>query len=168
MSTHITIVRTKADADAVAELVWEFFDYLKREFADRRDAIESYLVVQDVAGELSDLLSRFTPPVGICLLARNEGRPVGTLMLKRKDDATCEMNRMWVRPEARGKGLGRELIERLCDEARAMKFKWMKLEALDERIPAVPLYKACGFVTDPDRTPYARIDTRVIAMKKEL
>lgn len=149
-------------------LVWEFFDYLKRDFPDRREMIDRYLEVQDVAGELADLLTRFTPPNGQCLLARLDGRAVGTLMLKRASDTVCEMNRMWVRPEGRGQGIGRALIEGLCDEARAMGFRIMKLEALDERIPAVPLYAKSGFLTDPDRSPYAKDDPRVIAMKKVL
>ncbi len=168
MTVAIDTVRTDADAAAVTELVWEFFDYLKRDFPDRREMIEKYLVVQDVAGEMAELLVRFTPPKGECLLARLDGKAVGTLMLKRVSDTVCEMNRMWVRPEGRGKGIGRALIERLCAEARVMGFECMKLEALDERIMAVPLYEKSGFVTDPDRSDYAREDLRIIAMKKVL
>ena len=162
---EINVVRKDRDAAAVTELVWEFFDYLRRDFPDRAEMIETYLEVQDVAGELSDLLNRFTPPKGECLLARLEGHPVGTLMLKRISDRICEMNRMWVRPEGRGKGIGRALIVRLCDRAREMGFSEMKLEALDERIPAVPLYEKVGFRTDPDRSEYAQRDPRVIAMR---
>lgn len=168
MTVVIDTVRTDEDATAVTELVWEFFDYIKRDFPDRREMIEKYLVVQDVAGEMAEVLVRFTPPRGLCLLAKLDGRAVGTLMLKRVSDTVCEMNRMWVRPEGRGKGIGRALIDRLCAEARGMGFTLMKLEALDERIMAVPLYEKAGFVTDPDRSAYAREDLRVIAMKKVL
>ena len=161
-------VRSRADADAVCELVWEFFDYLKRDFPDRAEMIEKYLEVQDVAGELGELLLRFVPPLGECILARADGRPIGTLMLKRVSDDTCEMNRMWVRFEARGKGVGRGLIEALCDRAREMGFQRMKLEALDDRIPAVPLYLRMGFAPDPDRSAYAREDPRVVALIKTL
>lgn len=168
MAVDISPVRTPEEAGAVVELVWEFFDYLKRDFPDRAEMIARYLDAQDVAGELADLLNRFTPPQGECLLARLDGDPVGTLMLKRVDDSTCEMNRMWVRPEGRGQGIGKRLIEDLGDAARAMGFHVMKLEALDERIPAIPLYEKAGFLTDPDRSAYAREDLRVIAMKKGL
>ncbi len=168
MTVAIDTVRTDADAAAVTELVWEFFEYLKRDFPDRREMIEKYLVVQDVAGEMAEVLIRFTPPRGLCLLARLDGKAVGTLMLKRVSNTVCEMNRMWVRPEGRGKGIGRALIDRLCGEARVMGFECMKLEALDERIMAVPLYENSGFVTDPDRSDYAREDLRIIAMKKVL
>lgn len=168
MSVKIDTVRTDPQAEAVTELVWEFFDYLRRDFPDRAGMIERYLEVQDVAGELADLLNRFTPPKGECLLAHRDGHPVGTLMLKRVNETTCEMNRMWVRPEARGAGVGRDLVLRLCDEARNMGFTLMKLEALDERIPAVPLYHKMGFVTDPDRSSYAQDDLRIIALKRPL
>ena len=164
----INRVRSPEDAAAVTGLVWEFFDYLRRDFPDRAEAISTYLEVQDVAGELADLLGRFTPPGGECLLAKVGGRPVGTLMLKRVDDEICEMNRMWVRPEGRGLGIGRRLIEDLCGAAREMGFRVMKLEALDERILAVPLYRKMGFLTDPDRSSYAQADPRIIAMRKVL
>ena len=161
-------VRSPGDAAAVTELVWEFFDYLRRDFPDRAEMIDKYLEVQDVAGELADLLNRFTPPEGECLLARLGEHAVGTLMLKRVGSDVCEMNRMWVRPEARGQGLGRRLIDGVCDAAREMGFQVMKLEALDERIPAVPLYAKMGFETDPERSSYAQADPRVIAMRKVL
>ena len=161
-------MRSPEDADAVSELVWEFFDYLRVDFPDRAEMIDKYLDVQDVAGELEELLQRFVPPNGECLLASRDGKPIGTLMLKTVDDDTCEMNRMWVKPEARGLGVGRGLIEALCDRARQMGFKLMKLEALDERILAVPLYKKLGFVTDVDRSPYATQDPRVISLIKLL
>lgn len=168
MSVEIAPVRTENEVKAVAVLVWEFFDYLRRDFADRAEMIDTYLEVQDVAGELDALLDRFTPPAGECLLARLSGAPVGTLMLKRRDRETCEMNRMWVRPEARGHGIGRRLIADLMAAARGMGFRVMKLEALDERIPAVPLYAKMGFRTDHDRSSYAQSDPRVIAMVQEL
>ncbi|MGI9388942.1 MAG: GNAT family N-acetyltransferase [Boseongicola sp.] len=164
----IRVVRSPVDAEAVRELVWEFFDYLRYDFPDRGEMIDKYLQVQNVAAELAELLQRFVPPDGECLLALLDGKPVGTLMLKRIDDDICEMNRMWVKSEARGRGAGRELIEALCDRAREMNFQFMRLEALDERIPAVPLYQKLGFVTNPDRSPYATQDQRVIALIKTL
>ncbi len=168
IGVEIRVVRSSNDANAVCELVWEFFDYLRNDFPDRAEMIDRYLKVQDVAGELSELLERFVPPDGECLLALLDGKPIGTLMLKKVDDHTCEMNRMWVKPDARGLGVGRGLIKSLCDRARDMKFQFMKLEALDERIPAVPLYQKLGFVTDPDRSSYAMQDPRVIALIKTL
>ncbi len=165
---EIHVVRSPNDAEAVCELVWEFFDYLRRDFPDRAAMIEKYLEVQDVAGELAELLQRFVPPRGECILARLDGAPIGTLMLKSVNEDTCEMNRMSVRPTARGRGVGRALIDGLCDRAREMGFSIMKLEALDERIPAVPLYHKMGFVTDTERSAYTQHDTRIIAMKKTL
>jgi len=165
---EIRVVRSSDDADVVRELVWEFFDYLRRDFPDRAEMIERYLEVQDVTGELSELLQRFVPPDGECLLASLDGTPIGTLMLKKVDGNTCELNRMWVRSEARGQGVGRGLIEALCDRAREMGFQLMKLEALDERILAIPLYLKMGFVTDTKRSRYAAQDPRVIALIKTL
>ena len=102
VAAGITLVRTADEAADVAEMVWEFFEFLRGRYPERRASIDTYLQVQDVAGELARLTERFTPPHGECLLARLDGRPVGTLMLKRVTAKLCEMNRMYVRPSARG------------------------------------------------------------------
>lgn len=164
----ISEVRSESDAMAAAELVWAFFDYLRVEFPEEREQIDEYLKVQDVRGELERMTEHFTPPKGECLLARLDGRPVGVLMLKHVSGDLCELNRMFVRDEARGLGIARKLCERLMDAGRAMNFSQIRLEALNDRIPAVPLYRKLGFLPDPEPTDYAKANPRVVSMRRPL
>jgi putative acetyltransferase len=80
------------------------------------------------------------------LLADRAGRIEGCIALRRVNDAICEMKRLYVRPSARGEGLGRQLVERLIAEARRADYTEMRLDVLAEFQQAQKLYRELGFV----------------------
>ncbi len=55
------------------------------------------------------------------------------------------MKRLYVRPEGRGQGAGRELVKSLIAEARAMGYKKMLLDSLPSMKESHQLYRALGF-----------------------
>jgi ribosomal protein S18 acetylase RimI-like enzyme len=79
------------------------------------------------------------------LVARVDGEPVGCVAIRRLDDATCEMKRLYVQPDGRGSGLGRALAEAIVDEARRLGFRTMKLDTLPSMDTARALYMSLGF-----------------------
>jgi ribosomal protein S18 acetylase RimI-like enzyme len=79
------------------------------------------------------------------LVARVDGEPVGCVAIRRLDDATCEMKRLYVQPDGRGSGLGRALAEAIVDEARCLGFRTMKLDTLPSMDTARALYRSLGF-----------------------
>ncbi|MBK8608851.1 MAG: GNAT family N-acetyltransferase [Chitinophagaceae bacterium] len=62
---------------------------------------------------------------------------------------TCELVKLYLSPEARGKGLGRLLMEKCMAAAKEMGYQKIYLETMPELIIAVPLYKKLGFVVLP-------------------
>ena len=53
---------------------------------------------------------------------------------------------MWVAPEARGRGLGRELVDAVADWARELQLSRLVLDVNPALEPAVRLYESAGFV----------------------
>ncbi len=62
------------------------------------------------------------------------------------DAGTCELRKMYFRPEARGLGFGKELLGLALEGARAQGFSRMYLETLGHMTAARALYEAHGFV----------------------
>ena len=86
-------------------------------------------------------------PQGLLLLATVVGQPVGCIGLRPfPREGTCEMKRLYVRPAFRGGKLGRELAERLLDEARRLGYSSMRLDSYASLMQsAVGLYRKLGF-----------------------
>ena len=111
-----------------------------REYAD---GLEVDLSFQDFESELADPLGFYE----LVLLADD-----GCVALRRIDEQTCEMKRLFVRPVGRGSGLGRKLAEAVIGEARARDYSRMLLDTLPEMTSAQALYRSLGFrETEPYR-----------------
>jgi putative acetyltransferase len=100
---------------------------------------------QDVRAELAALPGPYAPPHGLLLLAW-QGTPVACVAYRRLgDEHTCEMKRFYVSPAARGRGVGRELVQALLSAARSAGYRRMVLDVLPEFEAARRLYAQAGF-----------------------
>ena len=91
-----------------------------------------------------------TPPDGDFLVVYDGTRPIGCGGLKRLDERTCEIKRMYVLPEMRGKGLSGRLLEALEARAIELGFTRSRLDTGVRQLAAKHLYERAGYVEIPD------------------
>ncbi len=141
--------RSQADIAEAKQLIEEFFDFIFDRYPERQLEIKEYMVEQNLDKQIEEFDQFFGPPKGECLLAFLNGSVIGTVMLRALDDDLCEMNRMFVRSKARGKGAGRMLCKALIKEAQNIGYQQMRLDAWDRQWEALPLYASLGFTREP-------------------
>ena len=119
-------------------------------FKEYEAALGISLCFQNFDQELANLPGDYAPPRGRLLLAREFEQTMGCIALRPLGPTTCEMKRLFVRPEYRDRGLGRVLVEAIIEEARKIGYTQMRLDTIADRMDrAVALYKSIGFVTIP-------------------
>ena len=138
-----TVDASQADAvEAVRTLVREYAASL---------AVD--LGFQHFDAELAALPGEYAAPAGALLLARVDGQLAGCGALRALPDAdypnACEMKRLFVRPEWRRFGLGRQLAQQLLDLGTQAGYSHMLLDTLDDMEAAREMYTALGFEEIP-------------------
>lgn len=103
------------------------------------------LCFQGFEAELRDLPGAYAAPSGRLLLATHDGRDVGCVALRGLDARRCEMKRLFVRPGARGLGIGVALVAAVLREARSIGYEEMVLDTLPSMIEAQRMYERFGF-----------------------
>jgi GNAT superfamily N-acetyltransferase len=116
-------------------------DEIRALFREYASSLPFTLAFQDFEAELASLPGAYAPPRGVLLLARG----VGCVGLRPLDETTCELKRLYVRPGARGSGLGRALAERALTEARAVGYSRVRLDTTPGMETAQAVYARLGF-----------------------
>jgi GNAT superfamily N-acetyltransferase len=129
----------------------EDFAVAKELFREYQRAIAVDLCFQSFERELETLPDMYGPPTGALFLAirSSDGQPAGCVGLRRLEPEICEVKRLYVRPDARGHHLGRELVNVLMTEARRLGYTRMRLDTLASMTAARALYASLGFVNIP-------------------
>lgn len=125
-------------------------------FLEYADLVAEALCFQGFDQELASLPGAYAPPGGALLLARDGSAAAGCVALRRVDDRTGEMKRMYVRPSWRRTGLGRQLALAIIQEARRRGYARLVLDTLPKLTSAIALYRDLGF---RDTTPYLEAPT---------
>ncbi len=94
------------------------------------------------------MYATYQKPRAAYFVVENEGKiygGAGIAALDNFDGNICELQKMYFLPEARGKGYGKQLMERCLQAARNFKYEQVYLETMDNMYDAQGLYKRVGF-----------------------
>lgn len=141
----ISAPRTPADHEAIKALF--------REYAE---SLGFSLAYQDFDQELADFPGKYSSPDGALLLARVGEEPAGTVALRKLDTGICEMKRLYVKPQFRGRrttdgrSIGRALAEDIVGIGRERGYQRLRLDTIGGKMhQALALYRSMGFVEIP-------------------
>jgi GNAT superfamily N-acetyltransferase len=90
------------------------------------------------------------PPNGAFLVGYEDGVAICCGGIKRLDQEACELKRMYVIPQARGRGIARMLLAELEDRARAQGYTIARLDTGPKQAGARGLYESAGYVSIPN------------------
>lgn len=115
-------------------------------FLEYAESLGFSLCFQGFDKELAGLPGDYAPPDGRLLLAEYGGDLAGCVALHKLEPRICEMKRLYLRPQFRGKGLGRALAERIISEACQIGYNHMRLDTVEPFMKdAVAMYRKLGF-----------------------
>lgn len=118
----------------VKQLILDYIYFLGRD-----------LSFQNIDDELNDLKKKYIPPNGEILVALKDDDVLGMVAYYKHDENTCEMKRLYVKPEARGRHLGDILLSNIIEHAKDNGYEIMLLDTIEPLKHAIALYKKHGF-----------------------
>ena len=130
-----------SEQEKVVELFREYTDML----VENDPVFASYLELQNFDHELEDLQKKYAPPKGRLFVAMLGEKAAGCIGLIDLNGEGCELKRLYVKPEYRGRGLARELTRLILDEGKKAGYDYMLLDTLPFLGAAQALYRSVGF-----------------------
>ena len=131
-----------------------------------RHWLEKYFYMEAIDQEvLSNPEKNIIEPGGFVLLARLDGKIVGTAALIASDDGALELSKMAVDEAYQGLGIGEKLAKAAIDQYNATDFKFLFLESNRKLTPALNLYQKLGFFEQEppfEQSHYSRADIYMV------
>ncbi len=99
--------------------------------------------------DLEDVQNHYFNNKGIFLVAVKDEQVIGSGALRKHDDTTAELKRMWLLEQYQGQGIGYRLLVQLFDFARQNGYAHICAQASPEQVRALDFYRRIGFYEIP-------------------
>jgi ribosomal protein S18 acetylase RimI-like enzyme len=132
-----TILYKKGENHEIAEIkniIREYISWLNMD-----------LGFQNIEDELDHFPQKYQEPDGAFIIAKENNIIVGCVGFKKLDKITCEMKRLFVRDNYKGRGIGNILVEKIIEDAKSKGYEIMRLDTMDTMKSALNLYRKTGF-----------------------
>ena len=124
----------------------ELITQAKSLFLEYAESLDFSLCFQNFDNELEHFQSQYSPPTGNLFLAFSENEAIGCVGIRYFKQDICEMKRLYVKPEYRGKKAGKELAVSAIKSGKELGYEYMRLDTLSSMETANQLYKSLGFI----------------------
>lgn len=142
---QLTLEPAYEQPEVMRQMIQEYVDTLIQAVPP----FASYLQVQHCDAEVANLRQKYGKPDGRLYLARADGKPAGCIALRKLDDSTCEIKRLYVRPLFRRKKIGGALMQRTLSDAREIGYRCVNLDTLPMLTGAIHMFRKLGFSEIP-------------------
>lgn len=139
--SNITIVSAYDRPNEVSLLFSEYTNML----IENDPSFQQYLNVQNYDEEIKHLEVKYGVPDGRLYVVYYDEQLAGCIGLRKIDNQNCEMKRLYVRSQFRGKKIGNLLVEKIIADAKDIGYSYMLLDTLPFLQSAIHMYKKCGF-----------------------
>ncbi len=125
----------------------ELIEEAKLLFREYEKWLNVSLCFQGFEEEMNTLPGKYAPPDGRLYIVKYDNRFCGCIALRKLEDGICEMKRLFLKQEIRGKGIGNALVSMIIKDAKDIGYLKMRLDTIKEKMPkAVKMYERYGFV----------------------
>lgn len=133
----IRIVPAYEQKEEVRALFSEYTEMLIK----NDESFKKYLDIQNYDEEIEHLEMKYGMPYGRLYLIYCDEKLAGCKI----DNQNCEMKRLYIRPEFRGKKLANILVDKIIEDAKKIGYSYMLLDTLPFLQSAIHIYKKFGF-----------------------
>jgi len=111
----------------------------------QNNKIEQKVLIRAYAKMSVEQLTSYIPPEGIYYILQMDEKIAGMGALRKINMNIGEVKRMYIRPEYRGKGLGKVLLQQILRKAKEFRFSIIRLETGKFMTTAQYIYHEVGF-----------------------
>jgi GNAT superfamily N-acetyltransferase len=158
---------------ALFDLYLEYTVWFREEVIDRygRDPLAGTPPIREwLEDVLPPFLAELRPPMGLMYILESDEEAVGMGALRRLDDGVAEVKSMYIQPDFRGRGYGRQILNKLIEAAKMFGYTTVRLDTVEFMAAARRIYESAGFsVRGPYPGTTVQVDDDVhIFMEKKL